>query len=316
VLVIVALQPLPGSAASPRPVPGTPGATTPGDPWERSNRRRFAFNQMLDRRYIRPLSRLTMALTPGPLGKMIHNFMVNLKEPVVVVNDLLQAKPLRAFKSAFRFVVNTTAGGLGAIDVAKALGDPVQPNGFGDTLARWGVGPGPYLYLPVLGPSTPRDLFGGLADNATVPLQIVQFPYQLEVNITVGVVGGVNERGEIAKSYDALLSQAADPYASLRSAYLQSREAEIRGEKALPALPDIEEAAPEPATAGPADSESSPISPAGEAPAPATPPTAPPPEATAPVTMQPIPNPPEKARATHARKALRHKAEEKTAGQK
>jgi phospholipid-binding lipoprotein MlaA len=222
-------------------------AATPGDPWERSNRRVFAFNQRLDRAVIAPLSRLTSALTPGPIGKAIHNFVVNLHETVVILNDLLQARPGPAVRSAIRLVVNSTIGGLGAVDVAKALGVPAHKNGFGDTLGRWGAGPGPYLVVPVLGPSTVRDLFGSAVDDATEPLITVDFPYRTEVDITVSVIGGVNERAGVGKELDALLSGAADPYATLRSSYLQSREAEIRGETALPPLPDIENAMPPPA---------------------------------------------------------------------
>jgi phospholipid-binding lipoprotein MlaA len=232
-------------------------AHAPGDPWERFNRRTYAFNRVIDRWLIRPLSRLTSGLTPGPIGKVVHNFVVNLNEPVVIVNDLLQVRPLPAVRSAFRLVINTTAGGLGAIDVAKALHVPAHVNGFGDTLGRWGAGPGPYIVLPVFGPSSARDLLGMLVDDATLPIRSVNYPYRTEVSITVSVVGGLNERADVDRDLTALLADAADPYATLRSSYLQSREAQIRGPRALPVLPDIEDApapagaAPPPATAGP-----------------------------------------------------------------
>lgn len=229
----------------------------PGDPWERLNRRVFALNQMLDKALIRPLSKLAGGLTPGPVGKAIHNFLVNLNEPVVIVNDLLQARPGPAIRSAFRLVVNSTVGGLGAIDVAKALDVPSHPNGFGDTLGRWGFGPGPYLVVPVLGPSDVRDLFGSVVDDATLPLQSINYPYRTEVDITLTVVGGLDQRNDVAADLDALLNNADDPYATLRSSYLQSREAQIRGPLALPPLPDIEDG---PAPAGTA------AAPAGPAP--------------------------------------------------
>ncbi|MDB5481972.1 MAG: VacJ family lipoprotein, partial [Caulobacteraceae bacterium] len=238
-LTIALLAPVAGWART----HGAAGGT-PGDPWERTNRRIYAFNQRLDRALIVPMSRLTSGLTPGPLGKAIHNFVVNLHETVVILNDLLQARPGPAVRSAFRLVVNSTIGGLGAVDVAKALGDPAHKNGFGDTLGRWGATPGPYLVVPVLGPSTIRDLFGSAVDDATEPLITVDFPYRTEVDITVSIVGGLNERAEVGKELDALLAGAADPYATLRSSYLQAREAEIRGEKALPPLPDIEDGTP------------------------------------------------------------------------
>lgn len=242
VLAIVAPSPVIGWSAT----PARPGAHTPGDPWESSNRRIFAFNQRLDRALLAPLSRLTNGLTPGVVGRAIHNFLQNLKEPVVIVNDLLQARPGPGFRSAFRLVVNTTVGGLGVVDVAKVLGFPWHVNGFGDTLGRWGVGPGPYLVVPVLGPATVRDLFGSIADDATLPLQFVNYPYRFEIQASLTVVGGLNERAEFGKELDALLGGAADPYATLRSSYLQSREAQIRGQEALPPLPDIEDVAPAP----------------------------------------------------------------------
>jgi phospholipid-binding lipoprotein MlaA len=287
-LAILLLAPVAGRTRPPHP-----SAATPGDPWERANRRIFALNQQLDRAVIRPLSRLASGLTPGPLGRAIHNFVVNLKEPVVIVNDLLQIRPGPAVRSAFRLVVNSTVGVLGAIDVAHALGDPAHKNGFGDTLGRWGAGPGPYLVVPVLGPSTVRDLFGSVVDDATVPIQTIDFPYRTEVDITVSIVGGLNERSDFDRDLDALLSGAADPYATLRSSYLQSREAEIRGDKALPPLPDIEDATP-PAAGAPAPDSPLPGSPSVEASPPAQQ-TPPPPAATPQTPPAPAGPPPEPA---------------------
>jgi phospholipid-binding lipoprotein MlaA len=256
----------PVAALARAPHPNAPRAdASRDDPWERFNRRAFAMNLAVDKAVIRPLSKVTSGLTPGPIGKMIHNFLVNLNEPVVIVNDLLQARPVSAFKSAFRLVVNTTAGGLGAIDVAKALGDPAHVNGFGDTLGRWGAVPGPYLVLPVFGPSDFRDAIGSLVDDVTLPFQTVSYPYRTEVTATVAVVGGLNERQEVAKEYDTLLTDATDPYATLRSTYLQSREAQIRGVKAPPVLPDIDES-PEPTAPAP------PSAPEASQPAPPKPP--------------------------------------------
>lgn len=227
VLAIVVPSPLTGWTAT----PASPVAHTRGDPWEASNRRVFAFNQSIDHALLAPLSRLTSGLTPGVVGRAIYNFLQNLKEPVVIVNDLLQARPGPAIRSAARLVINTTVGGLGAIDVAKGLGVPWHVNGFGDTLGRWGVGPGPYVVVPILGPATVRDLFGSAADDATLPLQFVNYPYRYTIQISLAVVGGLNERAEFGAELQALLGGAADPYATLRSSYLQSREAQICGKR-------------------------------------------------------------------------------------
>jgi phospholipid-binding lipoprotein MlaA len=252
IVLLIALS-LPGVGWS----RGSDAGHTPGDPWEKVNRRIYRFNEGVDRILIRPLSRLTSGLTPNPIGKMIRNFLVNLNEPVVIVNDLLQIRPGPALRSAFRLVINTTAGGLGAVDVAKALGAPMHPNGFGDTLGRWGVGPGPYIVVPVMGPFTVRDLFGTLVDDATLPFQSVNYPYRTEVDITVNIIGGLNQRDEVARDLDTLLEGAADPYATLRSSYLQSREAQVHGAAALPALPDIEDAPPTAPATAPSPSDSS-----------------------------------------------------------
>ena len=155
------------------------------DPYERFNRRVFAFNQGLDRKVIGPLSRLTRGLTPGPIGKAVGNALTNLREPVVILNDLLQLRVGRAGKSLTRLVLNSTLGGLGAIDIAGGLGLRHEANGFGDTLGRYRVGAGAYLYVPVLGPSTVRDLVGSAVDLVSNPLFWVRYAYKTEVELTL-----------------------------------------------------------------------------------------------------------------------------------
>jgi phospholipid-binding lipoprotein MlaA len=109
----------------------------------------------------------------------------------------------------------------------------------------------------VMGPFTVRDLFGTLVDDATLPFQSVNYPYRTEVDITVNIIGGLNQRDEVARDLDTLLEGAADPYATLRSSYLQSREAQVHGAAALPALPDIEDAPPTAPATAPSPSDSS-----------------------------------------------------------
>ena len=220
----------------------------PEDPFESLNRKSFAFSMALDRKLIAPLSRLSAGLTPGPLGRAIHNIVVNLSEPVVLINDLLQTHLRPAAKAGARLVVNSTIGLLGAVDVAARLGLRHHPNGFGDTLGHYGVKAGPYLYVPVLGPSSVRDLFGSAVDQFSNPLLSIRYPYKSEVYLGVAVFGGLDERARRGPELTALLSSAADPYATLRSTYLQAREAQIRGDASLPELPDIQSApaAPEP----------------------------------------------------------------------
>jgi len=222
-------------------------ATTPNDPFERVNRRGFAIQMALTRRGIGIFGAIYHALTPGPIGKAFHNILVNLGEPVVVFNDMLQLRPARAGAAAVRFVANSTVGIGGMIDVTGKTGLPHRPSSFGDTLARYGVGPGPYLFIPVIGPSTVRDLFGNVVDGVVDPLHFAVYPYRQQVSVSVAVVGGLDQLVSSAPDLRALLSDAADPYATLRSTYLQHRQAEITGETSVPTvLPDLDESAPAP----------------------------------------------------------------------
>lgn len=210
------------------------------DPYEAFNRKSFAFSIKLDRSIVGPLARVSAGLTPAPVVKALHNILVNLSEPVVILNDLLQFRPERALKATTRLAINSSFGLVGALDVAAKGGIRHEENGFGDTLGRYGVKPGPYLFVPVLGPSDFRDLLGRGVDQVSTPLFYLSFPYNTEVNSLLPVIGGLDERAAAGPQIKALLGDAADPYATLRSTYMQSREAEIRGETTLPALPDID----------------------------------------------------------------------------
>jgi len=225
--------------------------TTPDDPYESFNRKSFAFSLKLDRAIVGPLARVSAGLTPAPVVKALHNILVNLSEPVVILNDLLQLRPERALKATTRLAINSSFGLAGTLDVAAKGGITHEDNGFGDTLGRYGVKPGPYLFVPVLGPSDFRDLIGRGVDEVSTPLFYLNFPYNTEVNSVLPVIGGLDERAAAGPQIKALLSDATDPYATLRSTYMQSREAEIRGDSALPPLPDIEGDPAPPASAGP-----------------------------------------------------------------
>ncbi|MFI4934902.1 MAG: VacJ family lipoprotein, partial [Caulobacterales bacterium] len=239
-------------------------AGVPEDPFEGTNRALYSSHSGLDNTFFRPLAKLYHALTPGPIGKAIHNVLVNLSEPVVIANDLLQARFGRATHDTLRFTANSTAGWLGLMDVAGGAGLPHQDNDFGVTLGRWGVGPGPYLFIPLVGPSTVRDAIGLGADSVLNPLTFINYPGRATANITQQVVGGLDIRDRSDADLQALMADAADPYATLRSVYLQNREAMVRGEEAAPALPPIEDApAAQPTTDQPTPS------PAATAPAPA-----------------------------------------------
>ncbi len=216
-------------------------AQTPDDPLERLNRRLYAGAIHADRTYFRPVAHAYHALTPGPVGAAIHNVLANLGEPVVVANDILQFRLRRAGADFMRLLTNTTFGIGGLSDFASANGLPHHDNDFGVTLGRWGAKPGPYLFLPFLGPSTVRDAIGEAADVALNPLTFVRFPGRLTLEVSTTVVGALDNRVQNEGQLEAATADAADPYATIRSDYLQMREALVRGEASEPVLPPIDD---------------------------------------------------------------------------
>jgi phospholipid-binding lipoprotein MlaA len=245
---------------------------TPGDPWEGWNRTAYAIEGELDHLFFHPISEVFKHLAPGPIGRSVHNVIVNLSEPNVFVNDVLQGRVKRAIVPARRFLTNTTIGILGLFDVAAKMGVIHHDNEFGVTLGTYGVGPGPYMYVPLIGPGTVRDLIGSAVDGLIDPIHWARYANRPELSIVRAVVGGLDERVATEAQLDALLSDAADPYATLRSVYLQNKESEIRGESApLDNLPSFDvpavTAPPAPATAGasPVTEDAPPATPAAPA---------------------------------------------------
>ena len=219
-------------------------SAVPGDPWQRLNRKNYAVEGALDRHVIRPLSWVYRKLTPGPIGRGIHNVLVNLSEPVVIVNDLLQLRFKQAELSATRLVTNSTLGLFGLLDAAGHAGIPHHDNGFGVTLGRYGVFSGPYLYVPLVGPSTVRDLTGTVVDFLSNPAHWATYAYRTQIGTGQLTVGGLDTRVRTEDQLDALLSGAVDPYATLRSVYLQNKQGQVDGDtnrvpQDLPALDEI-----------------------------------------------------------------------------
>jgi phospholipid-binding lipoprotein MlaA len=203
----------------------------PGDPLEHFNRHMFKIHQGIDHAAIRPLAMGYKHVVPKFLRSGFRHMLSNLFEPIVFLNDLLQLKPGRAVKTLARFVINTGYGVGGLIDVAKnhEVGLPYRHNGFGDTLGYYGVKPGPYLFLPLVGPTDLRDVFGGQVDGAVLPVAI-GYPFnEASYQISSGVVGGLDQRAEADGDLKSLFDTAVDPYATLRSVYLQYRAGEIAG---------------------------------------------------------------------------------------
>jgi phospholipid-binding lipoprotein MlaA len=241
---------LPWSAIADPAARGEGADAVHADPFEKLNRKGFAVEMAMDRVIVGPLATVYRLITPGPIGAGLHHLLVNLSEPGVVINDTLQLRPKRAFLAAGRFLVNSTAGLGGLIDVAARDGVPHRNSSFGDTLGRYGVGPGPYLFLPLVGPSTVRDLAGDGVDATLDPIHFVRYRHRTKISIAVAIAGGLDQRAGAQQALGALLGDAADPYATLRSAYLQHRQSEVEGEPALPAtLPDLDDPGAKPASA-------------------------------------------------------------------
>lgn len=217
----------PAAAQSPTVVVSALPPPAAGDPLERSNRRLFAFNEVLDRRVVRPAAVFVHHALPRPVRVATGNFLRNLGEPVVALNDGLQGRPGPAGEAVARFVMNSTVGVGGLADVATGAGAPHHDNGFALTLGRWGVGPGAYLYAPVLGPSTVRDSIGSVMDLATNPFGYVGLP--AAATLAPGVTSGLETRARLDPDLKSLHAVSTDPYATLRSFYLQSQAAKVAG---------------------------------------------------------------------------------------
>jgi phospholipid-binding lipoprotein MlaA len=199
------------------------------DPLEPMNRKLYAFNNALDTYAMKPVAQGYKAVVPRPVRNHVGNVLENLHTPVVFLNDILEAKSRRAGDSLVRFVVNSTVGVAGIFDIASGLGYPSHEADFGITLALWGVGSGPFLYLPVLGPSGPRDAAGfGVGIVSDPFFWIGQGAAVTALGYSRTALTIVNTRAELLKPIDEVKRMALDPYATFRSLYRQHREAAIQ----------------------------------------------------------------------------------------
>jgi len=236
----------------------------PGDPLEKFNRRMFAIHMSLDKAILRPAAMGYKHVLPKFLRSGLRHFFSNLTEPIVFANFVLQLKPKSAMRTVVRFWVNSTVGLAGAIDVAaaKRINLPYKPNGFGDTLGFYGVKPGPYLFLPLYGPSDFRDFAGGQIDSLMLRVAFDQPYSRTDYRIVSIVITGLDRRAEYDSDLKSLLSGALDPYATLRSVYQQDRAGEIAGLKGKSADLDMPDDFTDPAAVAPADA----AAPAGASP--------------------------------------------------
>lgn len=225
-----------------------------GDPLEGFNRAMFSVHQKLDKAVFRPTAMGYKHAVPKPVRSGLRNFFSNIGEPIVALNFLLQLKVGKAAETLGRFAINSTIGIGGLFDVAKGpdFKLPHRANGFGDTLALYGVGPGPYLFIPLVGPTNLRDFVGGQGEGFVLPAAIGNPFDRWEYQMPKAVVTGLDQRAEADDDLRALMDGAVDPYATLRSAYLQSRQGEIdqlRGKPSTVRSPELGEPLDDPAGA-------------------------------------------------------------------
>ena len=210
---------------TPPPHPHTPGSIN--DPFEAGNRQRHRVSVGLDRTIIRPLSQGYGNNVPAPVQTGVTNVVTNLRTPTDVVNNLLQGRPGRAIHNTVRFVVNSTIGLGGLIDVATGIGLEKRPTDFDETLHVWQVGEGPYLQVPLIGPSTTRHLNGRIVDVLINPLGgVSEISQSLSVGLTVA--NALGKRYHNTALIDGILYESADSYVQSRLAYLQNRRFKLR----------------------------------------------------------------------------------------
>lgn len=229
------------------------------DPLEGFNRTIWAVNRGADQVVVKPVTQVYRAVTPKPARDGVRNFFANVAEPFSFINNILQGHGDRAVRNLGRFLVNSTIGIGGLFDQATRMDIKPAPEDFGQTLAAWGANGGPYLMLPLLGPSTLRDAVGRgttlVADPYRVCVNRCDLPSGVPLALTAAEVISTRD-GLIETGADSFLESSLDPYAAARSAYLQRRQADIlnrdssdmsldSGSDANPAIDDAMSAADE-----------------------------------------------------------------------
>ena len=197
------------------------------DPIEPINRAIFSFNNVADKIVLEPLAKGYKKL-PSPIQSGVNNFLSNLRTPLVVINQVLQGQGDNAVQSTGRFIVNSTIGVFGLIDVADKIGLEEKEEDFGQTLATWGVGDGFYLVLPLFGPSNLRDTTGMVMTMLTDPINAyVVSEGEAWIVPMRTAANAVDQRSKIIDEVNALRDNSVDYYAAVRSSYYQNRKAAI-----------------------------------------------------------------------------------------
>jgi phospholipid-binding lipoprotein MlaA len=214
-----------------------PEAIAQNDPYEQTNRAIFDLNMTVDKAVAKPVAKFYNHAVPQFARNGVHNFLANLDKPVTFGNDLLQGEVSRAAETLGRFAANTALGVGGLVDVATMLDIPDHSEDFGQTLGVYGVGEGPYLMLPFMGPNPPRDLAGDVVDIFIDPTTYIKFHgsdtwYAVRSGVSV-----LDLRARNVDTLDQVERTSIDMYATTRSLYRQYRNSEIRNGR-----PDTSEA--------------------------------------------------------------------------
>lgn len=209
----------------------TPGCATnqtadKRDPLEGFNRAMFSFNEGLDKAIFKPVAQGYKTVMPDPVEQGVSNVFANIEDVVTTVNDLLQFKFRQAGSDVLRVLFNTTFGLLGIFDIATSMGYERHDEDFGQTLGYWGVGNGPYLVLPVLGPSTVRDITGLVIDN--VAFDPIYHIDHIPTRNSLIVAEGISDRAALLSASNVLEKAALDKYDFLKESYLQKRESAVK----------------------------------------------------------------------------------------
>lgn len=262
------------------------------DPIQAVNLASFNVTQTFDHALIGPISLAYKEHVPSPVRSGIHNFLYNLREPIVFLNFVLQLKFGKAAETAARFAINSTVGVGGVMDIAKRkpFKLPRRGNGFADTLGFYGIPNGPFMFLPIVGPTTVRDLFGGFVDRLILPVAVGTPFNSTTYTAPAGALGALDHRAEFDEELHILHDNVPNPYESSRDFYLRRRQAEIdylkgkRTDGAAPMsenplgyipptgviVPPVVPTVPAPAGAAPV--QPAPAAPSTSAPPPETPP--------------------------------------------
>jgi phospholipid-binding lipoprotein MlaA len=214
---------------------GSDGSGNPQDPLERLNRATFAFNDALDRTVATPLAKGYNRVVPGPVRTGVSNFFSNLGDVVIMINSFAQGRVADGVSDVMRIAVNTVLGIGGLIDIASPAGLEKHDQDFGLTLGHYGVPPGPYLVLPLFGPSTFRDTANVVGDVWAAPLGYLPPGERNPLFVT----NFISTRARYLGATDLLSAAALDKYAFVRDAYLGRRRSQLQGDQEE-SLPDYE----------------------------------------------------------------------------